>query len=94
VPDDQDTRLHLAMLLARMGLRDECLAELARACRSVRRTASRRSMVAQVHAALGNPEEALQHLLAAQSRGYFVRSELRSSEFELLRGMPDFQKLG
>ena len=92
--DDQDSRLHLAMLLARMGLRDECLDEVAMALQVGPKDGFTAFMVAQVHAALGNPEEALQHLLAAQSRGYFVRSELRSSEFELLRGMPDFQKLG
>lgn len=92
--DDQDTRLHLAMLLARMGLRDEALAELENAHQIAPKDGYTACMSAQVHAVLGNPDEALHYLQLAQSRGYFIRSELRSAEFELLRGVPAFQALG
>ena len=92
--DDQDTRLHLAMLLARMGLRDEALAELDNAHQIAPKDGYTACMSAQIHAVLGNPDEALHYLQLAQSRGYYIRSELRSSEFELLRGLPAFQALG
>ena len=93
VQDDQDTRLHLAMLLARMGLRNEALAELDTAHQIAPKDGYTACMSAQVHALLGNSDEALAHLTLAQSRGYFIRSELRSSEFEMLRGLPAFQAL-
>ena len=94
VQDDQDTRLHLAMLLARMGLRAEALAELDTAHQIAPKDGFTACMSAQVHAVLGNPDEALAYLTLAQSRGYYIRSELRSSEFEMLRGLPAFQTLG
>ncbi|MBL8803964.1 MAG: hypothetical protein JNN27_18310 [Planctomycetes bacterium] len=46
-----------------------------------------------VHAVLGNPTDALEALSTAQVRSYFIRSEQRSSEFDFLRGLPEFDKL-
>ena len=93
VPDDQDTRLHLATLLARMGLRDEALEEVERAREYGRKDGFTNFHIGVVHAVLGEPEEALAALVLAHSRGYYVRSEARNPEFDILRGMPEFQSL-
>ena len=93
VADDQDTRLHLAMLLARMGLREEAAAELTRAHQFGPKDGFTSFHTACVHAVLGNPTDALEALSTAQVRGYFIRSEQRNSEFDFLRGLPEFDKL-
>jgi tetratricopeptide (TPR) repeat protein/predicted Ser/Thr protein kinase len=93
VPDDQDARLHLAMLLARIGRRDEALEELAQAHRIAPKDGFTSFHTASVHSILANPVEALEALQAAQSRGYYIRAEQRNSEFDLLRGLPQFQAL-
>jgi adenylate cyclase len=92
-PDDQDSRLHLAMLYARMGLRPEAQAEIDRAHEIGPKDGYTSFHIGCVHAVLGNSEEAIAALAAAQSRGYFVRAEQRNSEFDALRGMPAFQAL-
>jgi tetratricopeptide (TPR) repeat protein/predicted Ser/Thr protein kinase len=91
--DDQDTRVHLALLLARMGNRDEALAEVARALELGPKDGFTAFHVALVHAVLGNPEESLEFLTSAQERGYYIRTEQRSTEFDILRGLPRFQSL-
>jgi tetratricopeptide (TPR) repeat protein len=93
VPDDQDARMHLALLLARMGLRDEAAAELARAHELGPKDGFTSFQTSAVHAVLGNPDDSLAALAAAQSRGYFIKSEQRNAEFDLLRGMTAFQEL-
>ena len=94
VPDDQDTRVHLATLLARMGLRDEALKEVAAAIEVGKKDGFTLFHVAVVHAVLGNLQESLDSLRAAEARGYFVKAELRNTEFDVLRGLPEFQTLG
>jgi serine/threonine protein kinase/tetratricopeptide (TPR) repeat protein len=93
VQDDQDSRLHLAMLLARMGLRDEALGELQRAHEIGPKDGFTSFHIAQVHAVLGDPNEAIENLANAQQRGYFIKSEQRNTEFDVLRGLAEFQKL-
>ena len=68
VPDDQDARVHMATLLARMGLRDDALEQLARAHELGPKDGFTAFHVATVHAILGNPIEALSALEQAQSR--------------------------
>jgi tetratricopeptide (TPR) repeat protein/predicted Ser/Thr protein kinase len=92
-PDDQDTRLHLAMLLGRMGLRDEAVAEITRAHEIGPKDGFTSFQIGQAHAVLGHAQEAIDALATAQSRGYFIRSEQRNTEFDFLRGLPVFQKL-
>jgi tetratricopeptide (TPR) repeat protein len=94
VPDDQDARVHMATLMARMGLREEALALLAQAQEFAPKDGFTAFHVATVHAILGNPMEALAALEQAQARGYFVRAEQRNAEFDPLRGMAQFQALG
>lgn len=93
VPDDQDARVHLATLLARMGLRDEAYAQLAKAKEYGPKDGFTSFHAAIVHAVLGEPQESLEALSNAQSRGYFIRIEERSPEFDILRGLPEFQEL-
>ncbi|HVS12026.1 MAG TPA: protein kinase [Planctomycetota bacterium] len=93
VPDDQDARMHLALLLARMGLREEAAAELERAHELGPKDGFTSFQTSAVHAVLGNPDESLAALAAAQSRGYFIKSEQRNTEFDLLRGMTAFREL-
>jgi serine/threonine protein kinase/tetratricopeptide (TPR) repeat protein len=94
VPDDQDARVHMATLMARMGLRDEALALLEAAQEFAPKDGFTAFHVATVHAILGNPLEALAALEQAHARGYFVRAEQRNAEFDPLRGMAQFQALG
>jgi len=91
--DDQDTRVHLALLFARMGARDDALAEVGRALEAGPKDGFTAFHVALVHAVLGNPEESLEFLTSAQQRGYYIRTEQRSTEFDILRGLPQFQSL-
>ncbi len=93
VSDDQDARLHLAMLCARMGLRDEATRVLAQAHELAPKDGFTSFHTAIVHCILGDPVEALDALTAAQGRGYFLKCEQSNPEFDLLRGLPEFQEL-
>jgi serine/threonine protein kinase/tetratricopeptide (TPR) repeat protein len=94
VPDDQDARLHLALLLARMGSRDEALAEVARARELAPKDGFTAFHIACVHSLLGDVETGLAALLEAQARGYYVQSELtRNTDLDALRGREEFQQL-
>jgi tetratricopeptide (TPR) repeat protein len=93
VPDDQDARVHLAVLQARMGLEEEALETLEQARELGPKDGFTSFHSAGVHAALGNPAESLECLKAAQARGYYVRLEQRNSEFDALRGLSEFKAL-
>lgn len=85
--------MFLAMLQARMGLREDALATLAEARENGPKDGFTSFHTSSVHAVLGNPEEALEALLNAQARGFYIRLEQRNSEFDILRGIPEFQAL-
>jgi len=93
-PDSQEARLHMAMLLARMGLGDE-----ARATAHKARELSAKDGYTAYHAAcvlaiLGDVAEALEALSAAQARGYHIHTEAqRNTDLDVLRGLPEFQSL-
>ena len=93
VPNDQDSRLFLAMLQARMGLREEATSTLAEAREIGPKDGFTSFHTASVQAILGNPDQALSSLQNAQTRGFYIRLEQRNSEFDILRGMPKFQAL-
>jgi hypothetical protein len=76
-----------------MGLREEAAAELERAHELGPKDGFTSFQTSAVHAVLGNPDESLAALAAAQGRGYFIKSEQRNTEFDLLRGMTAFQAL-
>jgi serine/threonine protein kinase/Tfp pilus assembly protein PilF len=94
VADDQEARLHLGMLQARMGLSDEARAIAAEARQRAPKDAYSAYHCACIHALLGEIEPALGLLKEAQERGYYLRSELaRNSDLELLRGRREFAQL-
>jgi serine/threonine-protein kinase len=94
VPDDQEARIHLALLLTRVGLKDEARAEVAQARAFAPRDAYTWFHTGCVEALLGDVDGALKALREAQIRGYYLQSELlRNSDFDLLRGRQEFQQL-
>jgi tetratricopeptide (TPR) repeat protein len=94
VPDNQEARLHMAMLLARLGQSDEARAEVARAREIAPKDGYTAYHAANVLALVGDLDEAVEQLAAAQARGYFIRSELgRNTDLDVLRGLPEFQQL-
>jgi len=94
VPDDQEARLHMAMLLARMGLGDDARNIITQARRRAPKDAYTSFHVACVHALLGEIEPALALLQESQERGFYLRPELmRNTDLELLRGRREFVAL-
>jgi Flp pilus assembly protein TadD/TolB-like protein/predicted Ser/Thr protein kinase len=93
-PDDQDVRLHLALLFARRGSVEDARV-VARAARELYpKDGYSLFHLACVHALFGEADEALRLLREAQSRGYYIQSELHSnSDLDLLRGNREFQAL-
>jgi len=89
--DDQEARLHLALLLARMGLADDARQVIATARKKAPKDAYTSFHAARVHALLGEIELALTLLVEAQERGFYLRPELaRNTDFEILRGRREF----
>jgi serine/threonine protein kinase/tetratricopeptide (TPR) repeat protein len=94
VEDDQEARLHMAMLLARMGLGDDARTVVGQARKRAPKDAYTCFHAACVHALLGEIELALNLLQEAQERGFYLRPELaRNSDLELLRGRREFAAL-
>jgi len=93
-PDSQETRLHLAMLLARMGQADEARVQTTKAREAAPKDGYTAYHAANVHALVGDLSEAVELLAQAQSRGFFIQSELtRNTDLDVLRGLPEFQEL-
>ncbi len=93
-PDDQEARLHMAMLLARMGLGDDARKAVEEARRRASKDAYTCFHCACVHALLGEVEPALALLKESQERGFYLRTELsRNSDLEILRGRREFAQL-
>jgi tetratricopeptide (TPR) repeat protein/tRNA A-37 threonylcarbamoyl transferase component Bud32 len=93
VNDDQHARLYLAQLKARLGLAEEAQKILEEALALGPKDGFTAFRAAVIQAILGNPTESMAQLKAAQSRGFFVKTEMRISEFDILRGLEDFQAL-
>ena len=94
VEDDQEARLHLAMLLARMGLLEEAQETVSKARAVAPKDAYTCYHAARVQALVGDADGALALLREAQERGFYLRPELgRNPDFEILRGRPEFQRL-
>ena len=92
--DDQEARLSMALLHARIGAHDAARETVAEARALYPKDGYTSFQSACVLAVLGDLEEALAALVQAQERGYFVRSELYgNADLEVLRGMPGFRKL-
>ncbi|QDU84071.1 Serine/threonine-protein kinase StkP [Planctomycetes bacterium Pla163] len=94
VPDNQEARLHLALLLARMGSVDESRKEVDQARAAAPRDAYTLFQTGTVLAVLGHREEALAALVEARDRGYYLRSELfDNDDLAGLRELPGFADL-
>jgi tetratricopeptide (TPR) repeat protein len=94
VPDNMEARLHMAMLLARMGRTDDARAEAARARELAPKDGYTAFHAGCVYALTAELGEAIECLATAQSRGYFIQSELaRNTDLDVLRGLPEFQAL-
>ncbi len=94
IPDDQEARLHLAQLLARMGREDDARQMALAAKQRTPKDPYTLFHHACVLALVGDEDEAMNGLQEAQARGFYMRSECqRNSDLESLRGRPDFQAL-
>ena len=94
VPDDQDVRLHLALLLARRGSLEDAREQARLAREAHPKDGYSLFHLACVHALFAEAQEALDLLRQAQDRGYYIQSELHSnSDLDLLRGNREFQDL-
>jgi len=94
VPDNQEARLHMAMLLARAGRQEEAREAVATARELSPKDGFTAFHAAIVLAILGDLGEALEALSIAVTRGYCITSELaRNGDLDVLRSMPDFQAL-
>lgn len=94
VPDDQDVRLHLALLCARRGSVEDARHQAQLARERFPKDGYTLFHLGCVHALFGEAEESLRLLREAQSRGYYIQSELHSnSDLDLLRGTPAFEEL-
>ncbi|MCY2958814.1 MAG: serine/threonine-protein kinase [Planctomycetota bacterium] len=94
VVDNQEARLHMAMLQARLGLADEARAQVTKARETAPKDGYTSFHSACVHAILGDLPEAMDLLGKAQERGYYIQSELgRNSDLDVLRGLKEYQRL-
>ncbi|MEO0650442.1 MAG: protein kinase [Planctomycetota bacterium] len=92
--DDQDARVHLALLLARLGSFDEARAQADMARRRAPKDGFTLFNIGCVLSLTGDEQAALAALEEAQARGYYVRSELWSNtDFDSLRELPRFREL-
>lgn len=94
VPDNQEARLNMALLLARIGSAEEAR-EVVQEARDRRPKDGYTAFLAsRAFAVLGDVEEAVEALSQAQSRGFFIQGELiRNADLDVLRGLPGFQVL-
>ena len=94
MPDDQEARLHLALLLGRMGSKEESRTAIEEAREFASKDGYTAFHSACVLCLLGELDEAMASLQEAQARGYYVQSELlRNSDLEVLRGRPEFEEM-
>ena len=94
VHDSQEARLHMALLLARIGS-DRDSRTVVQEARELRpKDGYTAFLAARVYAVLGDVEEAVEALGQAQARGFYIQSELiRNTDLDVLRGLPEFQAL-
>jgi len=94
VPDCQEARLHMAMLLARAGRHEEARDAVTQARELAPKDGYTAFHAAIVLAILGDLNDSLEALSIAVTRGYCITSELaRNADLDVLRSLPDFQSL-
>ncbi|MFT5049240.1 MAG: adenylate cyclase, partial [Chlamydiales bacterium] len=94
VPDDQSARLHLAMLLARIGQQDAARKSIEQALRRAPKDGYTNFHAACAYSLVGDKEAAMKALQVAQDRSYYIRPELvTNNDLDPLRGLPEFKEL-
>lgn len=94
--DDQEARLHLALLLVRLG--EGSFKEARQQVRAALDHASKDGYTcfhsACVYALIGDFTDAIEQLTRARDRGYYIQSELRNNgDLDSLRTLPEFRGL-
>jgi serine/threonine protein kinase/Flp pilus assembly protein TadD len=93
-PDDQETRVYLALLLARLSSFNEARKHVALALEKAPKDGYTAFFAACVYAATGDFTQAIGELVRASDRGYFIAIELRTNaDLDVLRGLPEFREL-
>ena len=94
VPDDQEARVRMALLQARMGQIDEAKETIGVALQRAPKDPYTLFHAACAHALIGEPEPALSLLAESQARGFHLPSEaLRNADLESIRGTQEFKRL-
>jgi serine/threonine protein kinase/tetratricopeptide (TPR) repeat protein len=93
VPDDQEARLALALLQARMRLHDDARRTTREARERSPKDAQTAYQAARVAALCGDKAEAIELLREARDRGFYLRSDARNPDFEALRNEAQFLEL-
>ena len=94
VPDDQEARLHMALLSARMGLAEDARRIAEEARQVAPKDAYTCFHAALVYALLGDADTALELLKEARERGFYLETEvMRNGDLETLRDRPEFKAL-
>lgn len=94
VPDNQEARLHMALLEARQGAGGKAREIADRALEIAPKDGFTCFHVGLVHAILGDRPLAVENIRKARDRGFHVRSELvNNPDLDPLRGLVEFQEL-
>jgi tetratricopeptide (TPR) repeat protein/predicted Ser/Thr protein kinase len=94
VRDDQETRLHLASLLARLGRNELARASIEEALSTFPRDGYTAFHSSVALAMIGDLDAAIGQLEVARGRGFYIRSEMtQNSDLDSLRGHPQFEAL-
>jgi serine/threonine protein kinase/Tfp pilus assembly protein PilF len=92
--DDQEARVYLALLLARLRSDNEARKHVQLALDKAPKDGYTAFQAACVYAATGDFTEAIEQLTRARDRGYYIELELRNNtDLDVLRGLPEFREL-
>jgi len=92
--DDQEARLHLALLHARLGSHEKARGQVERAMEVAPKDGYTSFHAACVFAVTGDFTDAIDLLIRARDRGFYIQSELRNNtDLDILRGLPEFREL-
>ncbi len=92
--DNQEARLHMAMLQARIGERERAREAVREALELAPKDGYTSYHAALVYAILGDVHDSLEQLTRARNRGFHVQSELHANpDLDPVRGLGEFQEL-
>lgn len=93
-PDDLSARAHLAILLARKGMRTESLEVANQTMDRFPKSGFAWAHRAIAHAINGDSDDAIAALITAQERDYAIRFVVGLAEFDTMRNVSKFAQLG